>query len=366
MHVVGLGIVLMIAGLLTWPGAADTAQASVAPGRPCSTVGKTIVKPKWTFTCKVRKGAKVWVRTPRPAWERVAEELVKRVRERATPVPAGAFEVSASPTVSRAVVAAVTESVRWSYEPWQGVAPLPAAYPVAIVDRGAREWYADFSKRFRGDNCGQGWWERTERHPDQFHAAVCSGAGESWGYLVVYVREGATGISDFLALHESVHIAQSILVSEPTFNRHAECWLGEGMAELYTGALLSSRKSDRAVLSATRFYRQMVVGNLRLLGASAREVSDQTYWLDVIRRSESRGSDLCIRFGLGYSLGYLVTEKLVADFGENSLLAWMGETRVSSDPDASFRAVFGMDQDRWYERSAAPYVAREASKLLVD
>lgn len=354
----------MIAGLLLWPSTADVVQASVKAGKPCTTVGKQVVKPKWTFTCKVRKGKKVWVRTARPAWERVAEGLSARVAGRAMPVPAASFDISASPTVSPAVVAAVTETVRWSYAPWQAIAPLPPGYPVAIVDPQSRDWYADFTSRFSGDNCGPGWWERSQLNPEYFHGAVCSGMTEQWSYLVLYLPDGATNFPDFLALHESVHVAQGLLMSPSVFNRQAECWLGEGMAELYAGALMTSRQSDKPGFSATQAYRRMVVSRLWVLRASPQEVVDPAYWLDVIRRSENRGSDLCLTTGIGYSLGYLVVEKLVADFGEAALLEWIGETKRSTDADASFLAVFGIEQDRWYEISAAPYVAKEASRIL--
>lgn len=354
-------------GLTSWTP--PSAQASIKAGKPCPAVGKQVVKPKWTFTCKVRKGKKVWVRTARPVWERVASEILASADKRSAPVPADAFNVVTSPSVSAAVAQRVTDSVRWSYQPWQALAPIPPGYPLVIVDGASREWFLSFSAQLGNDNCGPGWWERTEALPWVTWGAVCtmddpSGGGSS--YLVYRLGSGMTAIADQLALHESVHVAQALLLSETVFSRSSECWLGEGMAELYTGALLRSRESDALVVDSSRAFRWRVIRALAVLEAGTDEVSDPAYWLDVIRRSESRGSELCTRNSLGYSLGYLVSEKLVADFGESGLLRWLSESRNMQDPDGAFLTVFGVDQDRWYETSAAPYVAREATKILAD
>jgi hypothetical protein len=356
--------IAMVVGLGLTAGTPPSAQASIKAGKPCPAVGKQVVKGQWTFTCKVRKGKKVWVRSVRPVWERVAEDLFARAQARGVAVPEGSFDISASPSVPSSVARAVADSIEWSYEPWQEVAPLPSGYPVAIIDEDSREWYLEFSSRYPGDNCGPGWWERTQRNPQYSHGAVCSGSEGDWNYLAYYLAQGTSDISDFLAMHESVHVAQGILSGDMVFNRFAECWLGEGMAELYAGALSTFGRSAKPSLTSTRSYRHMIVGNLRLLNASADEVGDSAYWLDLIRRSEDRGSDLCINLGLGYSLGYLVTEKLVADFGEESLFTWLAASRDEQDPDGAFADVFGIEQDRWYAESAAPYVAKEASRIL--
>ena len=357
----------MAMGLELTSWAPPSVQASIKAGKPCPAVGKQVIKGPWTFTCKVRKGKKVWVRTARPTWERVAGDILASSDKRGTPVPADAFKVLTSPSVSAAVAQSVADSVRWSYQSWQALAPIPSGYPLVIVDGASRDWYLAYSAQLGYDNCGAGWWERTESLPWFTWGAVCtvddpSGVGSS--YLVYRLGMGVTAIEDALALHESVHVAQGLLLSEAVFSRSSECWLGEGMAEFYTGALLKSRESEALVVDSTRNFRWRVIRALAALEPGTSEVSDPAYWLDVIRRSEDRGSELCLQNSLGYSLGYLVSEKLVADFGESDLLRWLGESRKLKDPDVAFLTVFGVAQDRWYETSAAPYVAKEASRIL--
>jgi len=330
-------------------------------------VGKQVAKGEWTFTCKVRKGKKVWVRSARPVWERVAEHLFTRVQARSATVEASRLSVAASPSVSPSTVRRVTQSVMWSYQPWEAVAPLPLGYPLVIVDGASREWYLDYSSTYEADNCGAMWWERIQQAPWITWGAVCTAtteAGDMSSYLVYYLGNQATSVTDDLALHESVHVAQGHLMSEWVFTRYSECWLGEGMAELYTGALTGSRNSSRSPFQAVQRYREGAVRALYRLEPTPEQLGDANYWLDVIRRSEGRGSEMCLNLGLGYSLGYLVMEKLVADFGEELLLRWLTASRDSQDPDAAFTDVFGIEQDRWYETSAAPYVAKEASRIL--
>ena len=352
-------------GLTSWTS--PSAQASIKAGKPCPAVGKQVVKGQWTFTCKVRKGKKVWVKSARPVWERVAEDLLKRVKARSTRVAETTLDVVASPAIPTSTVRRVTESVLWSYQPWEAVAPLPDGYQLVVVNADSREWYLAYSSRYADDNCGQGWWDRTQQLPGISWGAVCTTvdtAGLMSSYLAIYLGSQAKDISDQLALHESVHVARGVMLSEWVFTRSSECWLGEGMAELYTGALTASRRSSALVTEATRVYREGVVRGLHRLQPTGEQSSDPAYWLDVIRRSENRGSELCWGRGLGYSLGYLVTEKLVADFGEESLFTWLAASRDEQDPDGAFADVFGIDQDRWYEESAAPYVAKEASRIL--
>ena len=241
----------MAMGLELTSWAPPSVQASIKAGKPCPAVGKQVIKGPWTFTCKVRKGKKVWVRTARPTWERVAGDILASSDKRGTPVPADAFKVLTSPSVSAAVAQSVADSVRWSYQSWQALAPVPSGYPLVIVDGASRDWYLAYSAQLGYDNCGAGWWERTESLPWFTWGAVCtvddpSGVGSS--YLVYRLGMGVTAIEDALALHESVHVAQGLLLSEAVFSRSSECWLGEGMAELYTGALLKSRESEALVV----------------------------------------------------------------------------------------------------------------------
>lgn len=336
-------------------------------GAPCAQPGAQVENKRWVFTCTKKSGKTVWVRKPKPSpvptWQEVAQRIAANASERRIARPTHTFALRASPTVKRSTARAVLESVNSAYEVWNAIAPLPRGYPVLVINHRSGAWYQKATERFPDDLCGPDWWVRVNATPDRTTGAVCSSPQHDWGYMVIYLGKSAKNIATLLAVHEVVHVAQAQLLGNRAMNS-MECWLGEGMAELYTGALSMKPPKSGAAWAGTQSYRRIVVSNLRVLGTPGSSLRDPNYWLDIIRSSENRGTHLCWGFGVGYSLGYLVSEKLVADFGEESLFEWMRLTSESLDSDAAFAQVFGIGQDDWYAQSAATYVAREVALIL--
>lgn len=364
-RVLTLAVIAPIAAAALVSPAAQ-ANATPRPGKPCATLGAEVVQGRWVFTCTLKKGKKVWVRTPKPlptpTWQQVVETLAANANARRADPPSTVFEFRASPSVAQSTVSSVRTSVAWSYETWHTVAPLEA-FPVLITDERSEQWYMGESSTFAEDNCARHWWAKTNPSPQSISGAVCWGPNHEWGYKVLLLGSQAGQRAPWLYIHESVHVAQWSLLGNRAMNR-MECWLGEGMAELYTGALSFIRPDGRIDNFSMSTYRRMAIANLRQIAPSSSQVGSATYWFEVIQASEDRSSETCWGKGLGYSLGYLVTEKLIADFGEARLFEWMRLTRETQDSHAAFADAFGIAQDTWYEQSAAPYVAQEASMIL--
>lgn len=343
-----------------------TADEVPRPGKPCTTLGAEVSKGRWVFTCTIKKGKQVWVRTPKPAeaatWQKVARDLAASAHARRVPSSATSFDVRRSPTVSAQFLPGARKAVARSYETWQAVAPVEN-FPILFVDEASEAWYMEQSSTFPEDNCARHWWGNVKPSTMSLSGAVCFSYGHEWGYMVMLFGSRTSGSAPALYTHEAVHVAQWSILGPKAMN-HMECWLGEGMAELYTGVLTFTRPGKAPDLARTASFRRFTVGALRHLNPSTAQLASAAYWLDIIRRSEDRSQEFCWGTGLGYSLGYLVTEKLVADFGETRLLEWMRLTRQTQDSEATFTEVFGVDQDTWYAQSAAPYVAQEASLIL--
>ena len=347
------------------------AQSGVRAGAPCVKAGVEVTKTRWVFTCTLKNGRLIWVRKPRtnptpaptptPTWQKVSQQLLTNANLRRGATPSTTFDIDVSPSVPARQVRAIKPALMQSYETWHSVAPV-REFPVLLIDEVSERWYFEQSLRFPGDNCAKQWWEARNPDSQTQTGAVCWGSEAEWGYKVLLFGRNAPIEAPWLFIHESVHVAQWSLLGPRAMN-HMECWLGEGMAELYTGALTIGEPGPLATIFATS-YRRQSVSNLRQLQPSASELGSADYWLDVIRRSEDRSQELCWRTGLGYSLGYLVSEKLIADFGEDRLFDWMRLSRETLDSDSAFVQVIGVVQDTWYAQSAAPYVAQEASSLL--
>lgn len=346
--------------------ASADAKPPVRQGKPCPTVGAEVIKGRWVFTCTLKKGKKIWVRAPKPTpkqtWQVVAETVYSNSIKRMAPESAVGFDFRVSPSFPPAKASRIAEAVRQSYRPWQAIAPLPPDFPVLIMDEASREWYLDLSASFPGDPCGDYWWEMKQPDPTTSTGANCESYNHDWGYMAVLQGSLTWTRPPAMLAHEAVHLAQFSLLG-PRATSTAECWLGEGMAEVYTGALGFLDRDGKFDSRLTGNYRRSSVGNMRILSPGG-NVASAAYWLQVIRDTEDRTQEACWGTGLGYSLGYLVSEKLISDFGEQSLFDWLALTRASGDSDAAFATVFGIDQDAWYEQSAAPYVAQEAALIL--
>lgn len=342
------------------------AKSPVRQGQPCSKVGAQVEKGRWTFTCTKKKGKKVWVRKrsaepePVPLWQEVAAEISTSAEQRRISNPATDFEFVASPTISTAAVTQAARAVKAAYATWHAVAPLPANFPVYLVDAYSEDWYREVSAKYPNDTCGAYWWEKTIAAPTNSGGAVCGSPQHEWAYMVLFLGT-QSAVSTWLSTHEAVHVAQGRLLGRGLFDM--ECWLGEGMAEVYTGALAIPAPTSGPWLAA-QMYRNFIVGGLQALPTPEEDLANPAYWLDIIRRSENRGSDLCRTYGLGYSLGYLVSERLVADFGESKVIEWLRRTRALGESGMAFESTFGVAKQDWYEQSAAPYVAQEAATII--
>lgn len=363
-------VVLAVVGIAAMMTLSPAEATTIKPGRPCATVGEKVVQGPWTFTCTLKKGKRVWVRqrtpAPTPSWLAVAQGLQASAAKRPKPSLANTFSFMISPTVPPAKADEIAASVRRAYEPWLAIAPIPDGFPVFILDERSKDWYLETSRQFPNDGCAIHWWNRMSPNPTGTGGAVCWGTGASWSYMGIMLGSRLPAsdptLEAGLYAHELVHVAQVSLLGVSGMSR-MECWLGEGMAQVYSVALGHGDLSNPKNAREARFSRTAFLVPLIDMAAGT-SASSPEYWLDVIRRSEDRNTGFCSQSGLGYSLGYLVTERLIEEFGEERFLQWLRATRVSGDSGASFSEVYGITRDVWYERSAAPYVAQQVPLIF--
>lgn len=346
------------------------AQASPRPGKPCPTLGKEISKGRWIYVC-AKKGSKlVWVRkrAPQPSpepdpataqWQRVAVELKRGMTQRAETPTEFTFNFLVAPTVPDSRAERFQDSVVKAFRWFAPIAPLTPDYPVLIMDENSEDFYARYSETIPGDYCGDYWWNRDPKENWTLAGAVCSGSSLDQSYMAVVIGSDRTLGIETLITHEVVHIAQELMHGIPA-SYSMECWLGEGMAELYTSASLVRGKGQTDT-SAAAAYRTFALSPLLARLREPRGATER-YWLDLIVASEDRSTELCWSTGLGYSLGLLVTEKLVLDFGEGKLIDWLVRSR-DVDSESAFTEVFGITQSQWYEQSVASYVLAQVLRL---
>ena len=353
-------------GLLALSILQAPAQASPQAGSPCRVLGKEVAQGGWVFVCTKKASKLVWVRkrAPQPppvpdpvaaAWQRVAMDLQGSLTRRAQTPSEFTIEFLVAPSVRDDRARQLQDVVVQAFQSFAPVVELQPNYPVLLLDEKSYDFYLRYSQTIPGDYCGDQWWFRDPREDWSLSGAVCAGQAMDKGYMVLVVGSNVTVGVDSLIMHEVVHVVQGALLGIPGMYK-AECWLGEGMAELYAAASLVRGKRGTDTRFAG-FYRLQVLSSLLSRLNEPGGLTEQ-YWLDLIVTSEDRGTEACWKAGLGYSLGLLVTERLVHEFGEGKLLSWL-MLSGTLDSDSAFTEVFGVTQAEWYERSAAPYVLEQ-------
>ena len=169
--------------------------------------------------------------------------------------------------------------------------------------------------------------------------------------------------------HHIIHSIQSRITGGRYFS--LGCWGAEGGAEFY-GALSASRILDFDYLEyrskqLTQFTRTWPVAPKP--GTDLRKY-DEKQWLDTLKSIECNPADESVTYNLQYSVGLLLYERLMQEFGHQKIMEWWFDLRNESRCvylsheqvpcwKAPFKRIFGLDVDSWYRNSAIPYLMGE-------
>lgn len=369
-----LSLVVALA-LLALHAPAGHAAKKPRPGQKCTHIGKIASVPTGILICVQRKKAKVWVKRnwgvydPEESWSDTSLEVDESqyelqpwasvysdIKSRAEARGTGPvlFDIRYDPRIPAERWGSIADIMTVAYGAWSRIAPMSNPVPLLIMDEGSYDWYLSQSALFPDNNCGESWWMRYGTPTSiQSTGAVC------WtpaGNPILLQRVGSGVDPDTNALttaHETVHVAQ--LVTLGNVKNEMPCWFGEGQAQIYGAALAR----DYSLVDVDKFRSQQT----QTLSAfiASRGGSSPESWTQVLSESEGRGSALCLRNFLGYSMGLLAMERLYADYGEDAILGWMQASRDLGDWKSAFSQRFGLTPSDWYATSAGPYIASELS-----
>lgn len=159
--------------------------------------------------------------------------------------------------------------------------------------------------------------------------------------------------------HEYTHIIQRYFMNKKS--GFLPCWSTEGSANVYAhiivGLFLNDQGGNKYLIRNGAVRMSYESGEYDLWNLKKDDL------LKLMALIEPDNARECTFPGrLGYSLGMLMSESLLIDYGHQKTLDWWRLSATMPWREA-FKSVYGLNVNEWYEGKAAPYVLAEVAKI---
>jgi len=336
------------------------ANAAVKAGAKCNKAGITSVVSGKTFIC-IKSGKKLVWNKGVPLKNRVAPEPPKIIETwwRAmldsrsfTKVPnvIQSIDIKSAPNVPKSETEKISAHFDDTLIYWSQFIINSQPLYTTIISEKDYDWYMKRWQELGSDNTGQYWWDKTGN--GEGGAVGWNNAGQINMYFKVLTTKPSTLATREHIFHEVTHFFQATALKEEKNN--APCWFGEGQAQF-----VQSAHSDKSEAVA----KSVAIQNRKWAKSAVNKYIGTTNLADGLFNALtniSRGDVLCNRTEplLGYTLGQLVNEKLVADFTWLKVIDFMKKS-PEGGWQASFNSTFGISAEDWYKKELIPYLIDE-------
>ncbi len=353
-----IGVLTILA--LSISATAMPVSAAVKVGAKCKVVGQIKAKKSKEFTC-IAKGKKLIWKKGVSAENKVAPEPPKIIETwwRAmldsrsfseVPKVIQSIDIKSAPNVPKSETEKISAHFNDTLVYWSQFVVNPQPLYTTIISEKDYEWFMNRWKELGSDNTGQYWWDKTGN--GEGGAVGWNSAGQINMYFKVLTTRPSTLATREHIFHEVTHFFQATALKNEVNN--APCWFGEGQAQFVQSA--HSDKSEVLAKSIAIQNRKWAISAVnKYIGTS--NLADGLF---NALTNISRGDVLCNRTEplLGYTLGQLVNEKLVADFTWIKVMDFMKKS-PENGWQASFSSIFGISPEDWYKKELIPYLIVE-------
>jgi len=266
-------------------------------------------------------------------WEAAARPGVSRAQ----------FSIEFSPGFDPIREGQFREALYWAMLPWERQTLGSGVRVIVIDSKGEDFWRV---RAPSASNClgtgnkpfdkishpfyGYGCWNATG---DRVLHWTINSAQETWSQTILH--------------HELVHLAQMAIYQHPDSNVESSCLLGEGEASVF-GDILGGG------LVAAEIGHGSAVQTAKRIAIKYGLTTENDWKVHIVSR-EPRNSTLCAEDSYNYAIGFLFVEKLLIDFGLESIHQFKSRIQNLGWQEA-FRVAFGMDRRDWYNTSFVPYI----------
>jgi hypothetical protein len=337
-----------------------TAFGAVKAGSPCTKANSTSTLAGMKYTC-LKSGKKLVWNKGVPLKNRVAPEPPKIIETwwRAmldsrsfTKVPnvIQSIDIKSAPNVPKSETEKISAHFDDTLIYWSQFIINSQPLYTTIISEKDYDWYMKRWQELGSDNTGQYWWDKTGN--GEGGAVGWNNAGQINMYFKVLTTKPSTLATREHIFHEVTHFFQATALKEEKNN--APCWFGEGQAQF-----VQSAHSDKSEAVA----KSVAIQNRKWAKSAVNKYIGTTNLADGLFNALtniSRGDVLCNRTEplLGYTLGQLVNEKLVADFTWLKVIDFMKKS-PEGGWQASFNSTFGISAEDWYKKELIPYLIDE-------
>lgn len=133
------------------------------------------------------------------------------------------------------------------------------------------------------------------------------------------------------------------------------CWVRDG-SSLYYG-IAGARQIDKISFFGQRknvlgnWYQSRNQYNLKSMSASE--------FIQLINKLDGTNNSGCEDFNFSSPVGFMLTERLVAEFGHAKVVDWWAKVPSAGSWKSAFGTTFGLSFDKWLTDSGAPYIREE-------
>ena len=336
------------------------ANAATKAGAKCNKAGITSVASGKTFIC-VKSGNKLIWNKGVSVKNKVAPEPPKIIETwwRAmldsrsfseVPKVIQSIDIKSAPNVPKSETEKISAHFNDTLVFWSQFVVNSQPLYTTIISEKDYEWFMNRWKELGSDNTGQYWWDKTGN--GEGGAVGWNSAGQINMYFKVLTTRPSTLATREHIFHEVTHFFQATALKNEVNN--TPCWFGEGQAQF-----VQSAHSDKSEALA----KSIAIQNRKWAKNAVNKYIGTTNLAEGLFNALtniSRDDVLCNRTEplLGYTLGQLVNEKLVADFTWIKVMDFMKKS-PESGWQSSFNFTFGISAEDWYKKELIPYLIVE-------
>ena len=353
----------------------DPAIAVVKAGAKCSKVGDIAVVSKSTFKCSKSGKKLIWrlfqvVINPviKNSSETIAFEIwqkyqVNKKSNRELNYLFSPTSQKNSPVIEKIII---DTEASWNY--WSNYGFLdPSRIKIVFTTEQDIQWWNNYkiTNSLNCQNSCNEMFTNFEQQPYTGSVYYSNISDDSHSNLTIFYfisstlkNEGDIYMAEIMASHEFAHVVQMEL--NPGLVRYLQpCWFIEGFARFYERSMHYADKYPRNISFSSlqkgeiKYFERRVreVTNLSPLGSW--KVSE---YLNFIMESSNLNSFNCKEINYGYKIGWVISEKYYADFGELKFIELLKNTFLYKDWEKAFNVTNGVSQADWMSSSGIPYL----------
>jgi hypothetical protein len=340
-------------------------------GAKCTKVGIKSVVGNKTFTC-IKSGKKlVWNKgvaikpTPAPTptlteakpilvesnWQTLYRKTLNSLKQQS--IENLQIEAVYSPTVSKNTSDTVLQEFKSALTFYASRFGKDKKIYIFFMSEQDKSWWESKVKEYEGSSVSHDWWGKCRVDAMRNCGMGTNSVSTNIFYHIVGSKWTPNVTSKVNVFHETVHMYQKSIIGDGMY-RLIPPWFGEGQAN-FLGFVTSSQFTNVSDWRSGQI-KQLDRGFPNYLQFKSND------WLDAINKTDGN-IDFCVKNGLGYTLGMLISEYLYLKFSPDQIDSVLHDVTKGTSWDSAISSNLGVAKSQLY-KDASEYVYLEVQETL--